>query len=177
MCVVCTPGLTGAQGETGGATDSSFGSEKMVFEGRRMTRWSRADLGNQKEEPGLCSYSPVWSHPENGGEESVCVQAQPSPLSLSIVAVFLSQCHIFGTAENAHRVADVTGRACREAALKACTSVGSSPLGSGVDAESQEFVRVMVVQGPQVRQTQQQFGEEGAVVWATAGDEGAQGLY
>lgn len=63
------------------------------------------------------------------------------------------------------------------AALKACTSVGSYPLDSGVDAESQEFVRVMVVQGSQVRQTQQQLGEEGAVVWAAVGDERAQGFY
>lgn len=145
-----------------------------------MTRWSRADLGNQKEEPGLCSYSPVWSHPENTGEESACVQAHPSPTSRSVSihhGRFPVSVSHFGTAENAHRVADVTGQACREAGLKACTSVGSSPLGSGVDAESQEFVRVMVVQGPQVWQTQQQLGEEGAVVWATAGDEGAQGLY
>lgn len=36
---------------------------------------------------------------------------------------------------------------------------------------------MMVVQGSQVRQTQQQLGEEGAVVWAAADDEGAQGLY
>lgn len=35
----------------------------------------------------------------------------------------------------------------------------------------------MVVQGSQVRQTQQQLGEEGAVIWAAAGDEGAQGPY
>lgn len=149
----------------------------MVFDGRRMTRWSRADLGNQKEEPGLCSYSPVWSHPENRGEESSLCSGPPVPHplapSMSIMAVFLSQCHSFGTAENAHRIADVTGHACRVAALKACTSVGSCPLGSGVDAESQEFVRVMVVQGPQVRQTQQQLGKEGAVVRATAGDERA----
>lgn len=36
---------------------------------------------------------------------------------------------------------------------------------------------MMVVQGSQVGQTQQQLGEEGAVVRAAAGDEGAQGFY
>ena len=61
-----------------------------------------------------------------------------------------------------------------------CTPlVGSldwSPRVSGVDAESQQLVGVLVVEGAQVGQTQQQLGEEGAVVWAAASDEGAQGF-
>lgn len=69
------------------------------------------------------------------------------------------------------------GEERRVCALQAHTWVGSCSLDSGVDAESQEFVRVVVVQGSQVRQTQQQLGEEGAVVWAAAGDERAQGFY
>ena len=55
-------------------------------------------------------------------------------------------------------------------------SLDWSPRVSGVDAESQQLVGVLVVEGAQVRQTQQQLREEGAVVWAAAGDEGAQGF-
>lgn len=56
------------------------------------------------------------------------------------------------------------------------------PVGCGssrpleVDAEGQQFVGVQVVEGAQVGQAQQQLGEEGAVVRATAGDERAQGF-
>lgn len=118
VCVLCA--LLGSPGRREKREEPQtrlLGAKKMVFEGRRMTRWSRADLGNQKEEPGLCSYSPVWSHPENTGEESVCVQAHPSPTSRSVSihhGRFPVSVSHFGTAErNAHRVADVTGRACR----------------------------------------------------------------
>lgn len=45
---------------------------------------------------------------------------------------------------------------------------------SGVDAERQQLVGVLVVQRAQVRQAQQQLGEERAVVRPAAGDERAQ---
>lgn len=46
---------------------------------------------------------------------------------------------------------------------------------SRVDAKGQQFVRVQVVEGAQVRQAQEEFGEEGGVVRATASDQRPQG--
>lgn len=46
--------------------------------------------------------------------------------------------------------------------------------GSGVYAESQQFVRVQGVQCTQVRQSQEELGKEGAVIRAAAGDERPQ---
>lgn len=42
---------------------------------------------------------------------------------------------------------------------------------SRVDAEGQQFVRVQIVEGAQVWQAQEEFGEEGGVIWATASDQ------
>ena len=42
---------------------------------------------------------------------------------------------------------------------------------SRVDAKGQQFVGVQVVEGAQVRQAQEEFGEEGSVIWASAGDQ------
>ncbi len=42
---------------------------------------------------------------------------------------------------------------------------------SRVDAKGQQFVGVQIVEGAQVRQAQEEFGEEGGVIWATAGDQ------
>lgn len=42
---------------------------------------------------------------------------------------------------------------------------------SRVDAKGQQFVGVQIVEGAQVRQAQEEFGEEGRVIWATASDQ------
>lgn len=42
---------------------------------------------------------------------------------------------------------------------------------SRVDAKGQQFVRVQIVEGAQVWQAQEEFGEEGRVIWATASDQ------
>lgn len=45
---------------------------------------------------------------------------------------------------------------------------------SWVNAKGQQFVGVHVVERAQVRQPQEEFGEEGGVVWATSSDERPQ---
>lgn len=40
-----------------------------------------------------------------------------------------------------------------------------------VNAKGQQFVGVQVVEGSQVRQAQQDFGEEAGVVWTSASDQ------
>ena len=57
-----------------------------------------------------------------------------------------------------------------------CITVHISVLGkevvhSRVDAKGQQFVRVHIVESAQVRQAQEELGEEGGVIWATAGDQ------
>lgn len=46
---------------------------------------------------------------------------------------------------------------------------------SRVDAKGQKFVGVQIVEGAQVWEAQEEFGEEGGVIWATASDQGPQG--
>lgn len=50
-------------------------------------------------------------------------------------------------------------------------------LSSGVNVEGEEFVGVLVVEGAEVRQTQQEFGEERAVLRPPARDESAKSAY
>lgn len=138
-------------------------------------------LRNQ-EDHGLCSYSSVCSHPENSWVKSQFVHPSPPRRSVHIHdgLSYASRCHNWRC-----RKCSLCGGCDRTPTRGA--SGGAPPSqhapqpapapDSRVDAEGQEFVRVMVVQGSQVRQTQQQLGEEGAVIWAPAGDEGAQGLY
>lgn len=42
---------------------------------------------------------------------------------------------------------------------------------SRVDAKGQQFVGVQIVEGAQVWQAQEEFREEGSVVWTTLGDQ------
>lgn len=43
--------------------------------------------------------------------------------------------------------------------------------------KSEELLGVLVVEGSQVGQTQQEFGEERAVLWPSAGDESPKSSY
>lgn len=42
---------------------------------------------------------------------------------------------------------------------------------SRINTKGQQFVRVQIVEGAQVWQAQEEFGEEGGVIWATPGDQ------
>lgn len=81
----------------------------MVFAGRRMTGWSRADSGNQKEEPGLRSTVPCAATLKTAGNQFVFRHTRPLAPPASTEALFLFQ---IGTAENAPRIVDVTERSC-----------------------------------------------------------------
>lgn len=128
-----------------------------------------------REDHGLCSYSSVCSHPGKSWVRNQFVHPSPPRGSVHIRDDLFFFLHL-----------GVTNGGCDRTPMHGASG-GASPSQhapqsapaphSRVDAEGQEFVRMMVVQGPQVRQTQQQLGEEGAVIWAAAGDEGAQGLY